>query len=179
MDRGLPQDHGELDVDLRSNIAAEARAKIVYERLIDFCDDAGTKDALQLLMTREITHMKAFTLALESMGKKPFSIGEIPPTRDLVNQYFNDSTGEGPGENVTRSAASLRPRFAAPAFIFMTASFPPWKTAISWASFWASSRRSPNPTGCAKAPVSSSRFRSRELLWTRLLPTKLDEAASR
>ena len=36
---------GELDVDLRSNIAAEARAKIVYERLIDFCDDAGTKDA--------------------------------------------------------------------------------------------------------------------------------------
>ena len=32
---------GELDVDLRSNIAAEARAKIVYERLIKFCDDAG------------------------------------------------------------------------------------------------------------------------------------------
>ena len=50
---------GELDVDLRSNIAAEARAKIVYERLINFCDDAGTKDALQFLMTREITHMKA------------------------------------------------------------------------------------------------------------------------
>ena len=37
---------GELDVDLRSNIAAEARAKIVYERLINFCDDVGTKDAL-------------------------------------------------------------------------------------------------------------------------------------
>lgn len=94
---------GELDVDLRSNIAAEARAKIVYERLINFCDDAGTKDALQFLMTREITHMKAFTLALESMNKKPFSIGEIPPTRDLVNQYFNDSTGEGPdGERDAR-----------------------------------------------------------------------------
>jgi Mn-containing catalase len=43
---------GELDVDLRSNIAAEARAKIVYERLINFCDDAGSKDALQFLMTR-------------------------------------------------------------------------------------------------------------------------------
>ena len=28
---------GELDVDLRSDIAAEARAKIVYERLINFC----------------------------------------------------------------------------------------------------------------------------------------------
>jgi len=33
--------------DLRSNIAAEARAKIVYERLINFCDDADTEDALQ------------------------------------------------------------------------------------------------------------------------------------
>ena len=86
---------GELDVDLRSNIAAEARAKIVYERLINFCRDAGTKDALQFLMTREITHMRAFTLALESMGKSPFSIGRIAPTPKLVDQFFNDSTGEG------------------------------------------------------------------------------------
>lgn len=86
---------GELDVDLRSNIAAEARAKIVYERLINFCRDAGTKDALQFLMTREITHMRAFTLALESMGKPEFSIGKIAPTPKLVDQFFNDSTGEG------------------------------------------------------------------------------------
>ncbi len=86
---------GELDVDLRSNIAAEARAKIVYERLIGFTDDQGTIDTLQFLMTREITHMKAFTAALESMGKPAFSIGRIPPTPELVNQYFNDSTGTG------------------------------------------------------------------------------------
>jgi Mn-containing catalase len=94
---------GELDVDLRSNIAAEARAKIVYERLINFCRDAGTKDALQFLMTREITHMRAFTLALESMGRPPFSIGKIAPTPKLVDQFFNDSTGEGDhGEVDTR-----------------------------------------------------------------------------
>ena len=86
---------GEMDVDLRSNIAAEARAKIVYERLIDFCDDSGSKDALQFLMTREITHMKAFMLALDSMGKPPLQIGKIPPTPGLVDQFFNDSTGEG------------------------------------------------------------------------------------
>src|SRR5437660_4407277 len=86
---------GELDVDLRSNIAAEARAKIVYERLINFCDDAGTKDALQFLMTREITHMKAFAAALESMKKPAFSVGRISPTPQLVNQFFNDSTGVG------------------------------------------------------------------------------------
>ena len=84
---------GEIDVDLRSNIAAEARAKIVYERLIDFCDDPGSKDALQFLMTREITHMKAFMLALDSLGKPPLQIGLIPPTKGLVDQYFNDSTG--------------------------------------------------------------------------------------
>jgi len=86
---------GELDVDLRSNIAAEARAKIVYERLINFTEDPGTIETLQFLMSREITHMKAFTAALESMGKPAFSIGRIPPTRGLVDQYFNDSTGVG------------------------------------------------------------------------------------
>ena len=86
---------GEMDVDLRSNIAAEARAKITYERLMDFCDDPGTLDALQFLMTREITHMKAFSLALETLGKPMLSIGRIPPTLGLVDQYFNDSTGVG------------------------------------------------------------------------------------
>jgi Mn-containing catalase len=86
---------GELDVDLRSNIAAEARAKIVYERLINFTTDAGTKDALQFLMTREITHMKSFTAALESMNKPRFMIGKIPPTPGLVDQFFNTSTGQG------------------------------------------------------------------------------------
>jgi Mn-containing catalase len=94
---------GELDVDLRSNIAAEARAKIVYERLIDFCDDVGTKDALQFLMTREITHMKAFGAALDSLGKPRFSVGKIAPSKPLVDQYFNDSTGKGDmGEIDTR-----------------------------------------------------------------------------
>ena len=84
---------GELDVDLRSNIAAEARAKIVYERLINFCDDSGTKDALQFLMTREITHMKAFA-ALESMKKPLSASARLAPTPGLVNQFFNDSTGD-------------------------------------------------------------------------------------
>src|SRR6195952_4354059 len=86
---------GELDVDLRSNIAAEARAKIVYERLIAFCRDSGTKEALQFLMTREITHMKAFAAALDSLGKPSLSIGLIPPTPGIVDQYYNDSTGKG------------------------------------------------------------------------------------
>lgn len=86
---------GELDVDLRSNIAAEARAKIVYERLIDHTEDPGTIDALQFLMTREITHMKAFQAALDSLEKPMFSIGMLKPTPGIVDEYFNGSTGVG------------------------------------------------------------------------------------
>src|SRR5512132_4544252 len=33
--------------------------------------------------------------ALESMGKPRFAIGRIAPTPGLVDQFFNDSTGEG------------------------------------------------------------------------------------
>jgi len=130
---------GELDVDLRSNIAAEARAKIVYERLINFCDDAGSKDALQFLMTREITHMKAFAAALESMKKPSFSIGKVAPTPGLVNQFFNDSTGVGDeGEIDTRgpwneggewefveSPAMQQPSGADTAAVLKTESSPP------------------------------------------------------
>ncbi len=86
---------GELDVDLRSNIAAESRAKIVYERLINHTDDPGTVDALQFLMTREITHMKAFSAALESLEKPPFSIGRLAVTPGIGDEYFNASTGDG------------------------------------------------------------------------------------
>lgn len=93
---------GQLEVDLRSNMAAEARAKIVYERLLDYTDDPGTKDALKFLMTREITHLKAFGQALESMDKGPLEIGDLKPEEEWVDKYFNDSTGQGElGEDAT------------------------------------------------------------------------------
>lgn len=85
---------GAIDVDLRSNVAAEARAKIVYERLLNLSEDPGTRDALQFLMTREITHMKAFMSALDSLDKDPLEVGLIEPTPGIVDMYFNDSTGE-------------------------------------------------------------------------------------
>ncbi len=94
---------GALEVDLRNNIAAEARAKITYERLLHFCEDPGSKDALTFLMTREIAHMKSFMIALESLGKDPLEIGQLPPDPKFVNKYFNDSTGTGPdGETDAR-----------------------------------------------------------------------------
>lgn len=101
---------GQLEVDLRSNIAAEARAKIVYERLINFTDDPGSIDALQFLMTREITHMKAFMTALDSMGLDPLQIGSLPPSPDIVNLYINDSTGTGDnGEHDSRGPWNKEP----------------------------------------------------------------------
>jgi Mn-containing catalase len=60
-----------------------------------FTQDKGSLDALQFLMTREITHMKAFMAALDSLGMGPLEIGKLPPTKGLVDQFFNDSTGEG------------------------------------------------------------------------------------
>jgi len=54
----------EVTADLRSNVAAEARAKILYERLINVTDDPGVKDALGFLMTREVAHQLSFEKAL-------------------------------------------------------------------------------------------------------------------
>jgi len=47
---------GELDVDLRSNIAAEARAKIVYERLINFTDEGNYRHSSVPYDSRNYPH---------------------------------------------------------------------------------------------------------------------------
>jgi Mn-containing catalase len=84
----------EPSADFRSNIAAEARAKIIYERLINLCDDPGVKDALGFLMTREIAHQKSFEKALYAMEAN-FPPGKLPGQPDFTDKYFNMSQGEG------------------------------------------------------------------------------------
>lgn len=59
--------NGDLTVDLRSNIAAESRAKIVYEYLLQFTEDPYVQESLRFLMTREITHFQQFTAALNTI----------------------------------------------------------------------------------------------------------------
>lgn len=88
---------GEPTADLRSNIAAEARAKIVYERLINMTDDAGVKDALNFLMTREIAHQKSFEKALYSIAAN-FPPGKLPGDTRFASTYMNMSQGEGMGQ---------------------------------------------------------------------------------
>lgn len=84
---------GEPTADFRSNIAAEARAKIVYERLMNVTDDPGVKEALGFLMTREIAHQKSFEKALHSIQPN-FPQGKLPGMPDFTNVYFNMSSGE-------------------------------------------------------------------------------------
>lgn len=84
---------GEPTADLRSNIAAEARAKIVYERLISLTDDPGVKDALTFLMTREIAHQKSFEKALYSISPN-FPPGKAPGDPRFTDVYFDMSQGD-------------------------------------------------------------------------------------
>ncbi|MGE3932462.1 MAG: manganese catalase family protein [Rhodospirillaceae bacterium] len=83
---------GEPTADLRSNIAAEARAKIVYERLINITDDAGVGEALGFLMTREIAHQKSFEKALYAIEGN-FPPGKLPGVPEFTNKYYDLSRG--------------------------------------------------------------------------------------
>jgi Mn-containing catalase len=83
---------GEPTADMRSNIAAEARAKIVYERLMNVTDDPGVKEALGFLMTREIAHQLSFEKALHAIQPN-FPQGKKPGMPEFTNVYFNMSHG--------------------------------------------------------------------------------------
>ncbi|MBN2978739.1 manganese catalase family protein [Pseudomonas lactucae] len=80
----------EPTADFRSNIAAEARAKILYERLINVTDDPGVKEALGFLMTREIAHQQSFEKALHSIQPN-FPQGKLQGMPEFTNKYFNMS----------------------------------------------------------------------------------------
>jgi Mn-containing catalase len=85
---------GEPTADLRSNIAAESRAKIIYERLINMTPDAGVREALGFLMTREIAHQKSFEKALYAIEPN-FPAGKLPGDPRFTDTYFDMSQGNG------------------------------------------------------------------------------------
>jgi Mn-containing catalase len=85
---------GEPTADLRSNIAAEARAKIIYERLMNVTDDPGIKEALGFLMTREIAHQKSFEKALHSIQPN-FPQGKLPGVPEFSSVYYKMSEADG------------------------------------------------------------------------------------
>ncbi len=85
---------GDPTCDLRSNIAAESRAKIIYERLINITSDPGVKEALGFLMTREVAHQKSFEKALYAIENN-FPSGKLPAMPEYADKYYNTSTGDG------------------------------------------------------------------------------------
>lgn len=85
--------NGDLTVDLRSNLAAESRAKIVYENLMKFTDDVYVKESLRFLMTREVAHFQMFQAALDSIQPN-FPPGILQSDPRFSNKYFNMSNGE-------------------------------------------------------------------------------------
>ena len=105
---------GDPTCDLRSNIAAESRAKIIYERLINCTDDPGVKDALGFLMTREISHQLSFEKALYSIEPN-FPPGKLPGKPEFSNVYFNMSRGTDDGLGASEAGAGKRQRAGASA----------------------------------------------------------------
>jgi Mn-containing catalase len=96
--RGIPWSgsyvnaNGDLTVDLRSNMAAESRAKIVYEYLMKFTDDPYVKETLKFLMTREVAHFQMFDAALSTITPN-FPPGVLQADPRYSNTYFNMSSG--------------------------------------------------------------------------------------
>lgn len=83
---------GELTADLRSDMAAETRAKMVYEYLLQYTNDPYVKDTLRFLMTREVAHYQMFEAALETIQPN-FPMGTLQSSPKFSNLYFNFSTG--------------------------------------------------------------------------------------
>ena len=85
--------NGDLTVDLRSNIAAESRAKLVFEYLMSFTDDPYVKETLRFLMTREVAHYQQFEAALNTIQPN-FPPGILQTDPRYSNTYFNMSDGQ-------------------------------------------------------------------------------------
>lgn len=83
---------GDLTADLRSNIGAESRAKMVYEYLLQFTEDPYVKETLRFLMTREVAHFQMFEAALETIQPN-FPPGVLQSDPRFSNVYFNMSSG--------------------------------------------------------------------------------------
>ncbi|MBG6233460.1 Mn-containing catalase [Pedobacter sp. CAN_A7] len=97
--------NGDPTVDMRSNMAAESRAKIVYEYLMKYTDDPYVKDTLRFLMTREVAHYQMFEAALATIQPN-FPPGILQSDPRHSNTYYNLSKGQearGPWNEGTSS----------------------------------------------------------------------------
>lgn len=81
---------GDLVADLLSNVAAEQRAKVVYEYLYRQINDKGVRHTIDFLLNREEAHNALFREALEKV-RDTGSNRDFGTTEDS-QYYFNLST---------------------------------------------------------------------------------------
>ncbi len=81
---------GDLVADLLSNMAAEQRAKVVYEYLYRQINDKGVRETIDFLLNREEAHNALFREALEKV-RDTGSNRDFGTTAD-AQQYFDLSS---------------------------------------------------------------------------------------
>ncbi len=81
---------GDLAADILSNIAAEQRAKVVYQYLYRQINDSGVRETIDFLLNREEAHNTLFREAF-NMLEDTGSLADWGVTEDS-KQYFNFST---------------------------------------------------------------------------------------
>ena len=70
--------------DLQENLAAEQKARMTYEKLIDLCaDDPDVVDPLRFLREREVVHFQRFGEALNNIQDK------LSKTKFYMNQIVD------------------------------------------------------------------------------------------
>jgi len=84
---------GDLAADILSNIAAEQRAKVVYEYLCRQINDKGVRDTIDFLLNREEAHNTMFREAFNKI-QDTGSLKDWGITKDS-KLYFNLSTPGG------------------------------------------------------------------------------------
>lgn len=81
---------GDLVADLLSDIAAEQRAKVVYEYLYRQINDKGVRDTIDFLLNREEAHNALFREALEKI--RDTGSNQNFGTTQFAQMYVDDST---------------------------------------------------------------------------------------
>lgn len=100
---------GDLAADLLSNIAAEQRAKVVYQYLYRQINDQGVRDTIDFLLNREEAHNTMFREAFNRL-QDTGSLKDWGVTQDS-KLYFDLST---PGGQSFDASNAQPPRFNNP-----------------------------------------------------------------
>ena len=61
---------GDAMADIHEDMAAEQKARAMYDAILRLCDDADVKDAIKFLREREIVHYQRFGEAMEILKAK-------------------------------------------------------------------------------------------------------------